>query len=286
VSRTPFSSVERTLHEIDSDASGFGHRTSRRVDSRADTGCGLPEGCSGRRGGGAPCGSSRFVGGWCRLCHWAPRGKQTRALTCRAGPNGWRQQSARLHRPGCHLSRPLKHRSSPRDVTRPEVPRSEAKPAILAGAHHPLRPTAPGTLCRHRGFPRTEMLKANARSPASRGAAAGDPARGPGRHVLSGCSRNSGDSDRRSLLAPVPQPRLYFARFWIWRNAVLRRLCRRQLDASSRYWVSGFIHHPSARARITARKEVGMRPVLLWFLGISVSVIILPYLFYAVYQWR
>jgi hypothetical protein len=62
--------------------------------------------------------------------------------------------------------------------------------------------------------------------------------------------------------------------------------CRRQLDASSRYWVSGFIHHPSARARITARKEVGMRPVLLWFLGISVSVIILPYLFYAVYQWR
>ena len=28
-----------------------------------------------------------------------------------------------------------------------------------------------------------------------------------------------------------------------------------------------FIHHPSARARITARKEVGMRPVLLWFLG-------------------
>jgi hypothetical protein len=29
-----------------------------------------------------------------------------------------------------------------------------------------------------------------------------------------------------------------------------------------------------------------MRPVLLWFLGISVSVIVLPYLFYAVYQWR
>ena len=172
-------------------------------------------------------------------------------------------------------------------------------PAILAGADHPLRPTAPGTLCRHRGFPRTEMLKAmpattdpgvarclssNARSPASRGAAAGDLARGPGGHVLSGCSRNSA-SDRHSLLAPVPQPRLYFARFWIWRNAVLRRLCRR-LDASSRYWVSGFIHHPSARARITARKEVGMRPVLLWFLGISVSVIILPYLFELVYQWR
>jgi hypothetical protein len=41
-----------------------------------------------------------------------------------------------------------------------------------------------------------------------------------------------------------------------------------------------------ARARITARKEVGMRPVLLWFLGISVSVIILPYLFYVFYQWR
>jgi hypothetical protein len=27
-----------------------------------------------------------------------------------------------------------------------------------------------------------------------------------------------------------------------------------------------------------------LRPVLLWFLGISVSVIILPYLFYVVYQ--
>src|ERR1700732_5232416 len=61
-SRAPFSSVERTLHEIDSDASGFGHRTSRRVDFRADTGCGMPEGCSGRRGGGAPCGAPRFVG--------------------------------------------------------------------------------------------------------------------------------------------------------------------------------------------------------------------------------
>ena len=44
-----------------------------------------------------------------------------------------------------------------------------------------------------------------------------------------------------------------------------------------------FIHHPSARARITAREKVVMRPVLLWFLGISVSVIILPYLFYVVY---
>jgi len=29
-----------------------------------------------------------------------------------------------------------------------------------------------------------------------------------------------------------------------------------------------------------------MRPVLLWFLGISVSVIILPYLFYVVYRWH
>src|SRR6202048_1713873 len=82
-------------------------------------------------------------------------------------------------------------------------------PAILAGADHPLRPTAPGTLCRHRGFPRTEMLKAmpattdpgvarclssNERYPSSRGEAAGDPVRGPGWHVLSGCSRNTRDS--------------------------------------------------------------------------------------------
>src|ERR1700730_13774458 len=83
-----------------------------------------------------------------------------------------------------------------------------------------------------------------------------------------------------------PQPRLYFAKFWIWRNAVLRRLCRRQLDAPHRD--TGLVdlftirrHEPG-----TARKEVGMRPVLLWFLAISVSVIILPCLFYVVYQWR
>jgi hypothetical protein len=37
---------------------------------------------------------------------------------------------------------------------------------------------------------------------------------------------------------------------------------------------------------MTARKEGMLRLVLLWLLGISVSVIILPYLFYVVYQWR
>ena len=64
-------------------------------------------------------------------------------------------------------------------------------------------------------------------------------------------------------------------------------LCRRQLDARHRNnWASGFFQHPSARAcRITARKEVVLRPVLLWFLGISASVIVLPYLFYVFYQW-
>jgi hypothetical protein len=59
----PFNSAEGTLHEIDSDASGFGPRASRRVDSRAGTGCRLPERCSGRRGGGALCRSPRCVGG-------------------------------------------------------------------------------------------------------------------------------------------------------------------------------------------------------------------------------
>ena len=83
-------------------------------------------------------------------------------------------------------------------------------PVILAGADHPLRPTAPGTLCRHRGFPSDQRcskrlpattgpgvakcLSSNERYPASRGDAEGDPVRGPGWHVLSGRSRNTRDS--------------------------------------------------------------------------------------------
>jgi hypothetical protein len=35
-----------------------------------------------------------------------------------------------------------------------------------------------------------------------------------------------------------------------------------------------------------AGKEVVVRPLLLWFLGISIVVIVLPYLFYVVYQWQ
>jgi hypothetical protein len=31
-----------------------------------------------------------------------------------------------------------------------------------------------------------------------------------------------------------PAAAMLFASFWIWRNAVLRRLCRRQLDARQR----------------------------------------------------
>jgi len=70
-------------------SSGFGPCASRLVDSRAGTGCGLLEGCSNRRGGGAPCGAPRSVGGWCWLHHWAPRGKQARARTRRAVPGIW-----------------------------------------------------------------------------------------------------------------------------------------------------------------------------------------------------
>jgi hypothetical protein len=40
------------------------------------------------------------------------------------------------------------------------------------------------------------------------------------------------------------------------------------------------------RRNTNAREEVVVRPVLLWFLGIFIVVIVLPHLFYVVYQWR
>jgi hypothetical protein len=52
-----------------------------------------------------------------------------------------------------------------------------------------------------------QMFELERASPACSGAAAGDPARGPRRHVLSGCRRNSKDSGRHGPLAPIPRSR-------------------------------------------------------------------------------
>jgi hypothetical protein len=63
---------------------------------------------------------------------------------------------------------------------------------------------------------------------------------------------------------------------------------RRPLDARRRgAGPSRFISATVGTSLLgNCKEEVVLRPVLLWFLGISIVVIILPYLFYVVYQWR
>jgi hypothetical protein len=70
-------------------------------------------------------------------------------------------------------------------------------------------------------------------SPASSGAAAGDPACGSGRHVLQAYRRNSNDSGRHGSLAPGLAAAMLFANFWIWKNALLRQLWLWRPDAPS-----------------------------------------------------
>jgi hypothetical protein len=46
------------------------------------------------------------------------------------------------------------------------------------------------------------------------------------------------------------------------------------------------MHVDMRRPNTNAREEVAVRPVLIWLLGVSIAVVIVPYLFYMVYQWQ